>query len=94
MASRGVALGELSDLVNTGLAKSYTHHQKSVVCDIAGVGEDARLQLAAYVGGIDLTDGRYNSHLSMFHWIELYRYDSPDHPLWSSLATTHRQQLD
>ena len=90
-----MALGELSDLVNTGLAKSYTHHQKSVVCDIAGVEEDARLQLAAYVGGIDLTDGRYNSHLStMFRLIELYRYDSPDHPLWSSLATTHRQQLD
>ena len=34
----------------------YTHHQKSVVCDAAGPGNLRRL--VAFVGGIDLTNGK------------------------------------
>jgi len=69
--AREVGLSDASDLVNTSFAKSYTHHQKSVVCDEPSK-SGGQSTLVAYLGGIDLTDGRY---------------DTPEHPLFSSLAT-------
>jgi hypothetical protein len=42
------------------------------------VGDDPRPTLTAFVGGLDLTDGRY---------------DTPDHPLFSSLNTMHKAQI-
>ena len=73
---RGVSIGELSDLFNTSVAKTYTHHQKSVILDCLPPEsqEDRRRTIAAYVGGLDLTDGRY---------------DSPEHPLYRTLPGLH-----
>ena len=67
--------------------KMFTHHQKTVVLDApslspgpSAMGE--RRRVIGFVGGIDLTTGRY---------------DSPAHPLFSTLHTEHqgdfRQQL-
>ncbi|KAH1073644.1 hypothetical protein J1N35_025972 [Gossypium stocksii] len=50
----------------------YTHHQKTVILD-ADAGENRR-KIIAFVGGLDLCDGRY---------------DSPYHPLFRTLKTLH-----
>ena len=50
----------------------YTHHQKTVIVDaapLAGSTTDQR-RLVAFLGGLDITDGRY---------------DSPEFPLFSTL---------
>ena len=50
----------------------YTHHQKTVIVDaapLAGSATDQR-RLVAFLGGLDITDGRY---------------DSPEFPLFSTL---------
>ncbi|KAI3829212.1 hypothetical protein L1987_03329 [Smallanthus sonchifolius] len=50
----------------------YTHHQKTVIVDTdAGYG---KRRILAFVGGLDLCDGRY---------------DSPQHPLFSTSQTVH-----
>ncbi|GJQ92918.1 phospholipase D gamma 1-like protein [Tanacetum coccineum] len=50
----------------------YTHHQKTVIVDTdAGYGKK---RIIAFVGGLDLCDGRY---------------DSPQHPLFRTLETVH-----
>ncbi|XP_071716145.1 phospholipase D gamma 1-like [Rutidosis leptorrhynchoides] len=50
----------------------YTHHQKTVIVDTdAGNGKK---RIIAFVGGLDLCDGRY---------------DSPQHPLFRTLQTVH-----
>ncbi|KAH7437060.1 hypothetical protein KP509_05G054500 [Ceratopteris richardii] len=48
----------------------YTHHQKLVIVDAQGPGNTR--QLVAYIGGLDLCDGRF---------------DTPDHTLFKSLDT-------
>ena len=45
----------LSDVVQNTWTKTYSHHQKTIVCDAAGQGTLRRL--VAFVGGIDLTNG-------------------------------------
>ncbi|CAH9096948.1 unnamed protein product [Cuscuta europaea] len=50
----------------------YTHHQKTVIVD-AEAGNNKR-RIVAFVGGLDLCDGRY---------------DSPEHPIYRSLQTLH-----
>ncbi|XVF79954.1 hypothetical protein PTKIN_Ptkin15bG0031700 [Pterospermum kingtungense] len=50
----------------------YTHHQKTVIVD-ADAGENRR-KIIAFVGGLDLCDGRY---------------DTPHHPLFRTLQTVH-----
>ena len=78
---RGVSIGELSDLFNTSVAKTYTHHQKSVILDSQpppDCREDGRRTIVAYVGGLDLTDGRY---------------DSPEHPLFRTLPGLHSEDF-
>ena len=47
----------------------FTHHIKSIVVD------DPVTGLVGFIGGIDLTDGRW---------------DTPDHPHWKTLNTTHK----
>ena len=54
----------------------YTHHQKCVIADAEIADSDLR-RLVAYIGGIDLTDGRY---------------DSPEYPLYNYQAT-HSQDF-
>ena len=41
--------------------KTYSHHQKSIICDAAGPGTTRRL--VAFVGGIDLTNGINRSRI-------------------------------
>lgn len=50
----------------------YTHHQKTVIVD-ADAGFNRR-RIVAFVGGLDLCDGRY---------------DTPYHPLFRTLQTVH-----
>ncbi|ONI22798.1 hypothetical protein PRUPE_2G152100 [Prunus persica] len=51
----------------------YTHHQKTVIVDTdAG---NSRRKIVAFVGGLDLCDGRY---------------DTPHHPLFRTLQTVHK----
>ncbi|XP_061966960.1 phospholipase D beta 2-like [Populus nigra] len=51
----------------------YTHHQKTVIVD-ADAGNNRR-KIIAFVGGLDLCDGRY---------------DNPDHSLFRTLQTVHK----
>ncbi|KAG6748031.1 hypothetical protein POTOM_047926 [Populus tomentosa] len=51
----------------------YTHHQKTVIVD-ADAGNNRR-KIIAFVGGLDLCDGRY---------------DTPDHPLFRTLENVHK----
>ncbi|XP_010255578.1 PREDICTED: phospholipase D beta 2-like isoform X2 [Nelumbo nucifera] len=51
----------------------YTHHQKTVIVDVDG-GHNKR-KIIAFVGGLDLCDGRY---------------DTPKHTLFTTLETVHK----
>lgn len=70
------SINEVTDWVqNQYSAGFYTHHQKSVVCDADDPYQpDRRRKLVAYVGGLDLTGGRF---------------DNPEHQLFSTLKTDH-----
>lgn len=61
----------ISDLQEVGTI--YTHHQKTVIVD-ADAGNNRR-KIMAFVGGLDLCDGRY---------------DTPHHPLFRTLKTEHK----
>ncbi|CAB80782.1 phospholipase D-like protein [Arabidopsis thaliana] len=50
----------------------YTHHQKNLIVDADAGGN--RRKIVAFVGGLDLCDGRY---------------DTPQHPLFRTLQTDH-----
>ena len=53
----------------------YTHHQKSIIVDTAPANaNDGKRRLVAFLGGLDITDGRY---------------DTPLYPLFSTLRTHH-----
>ncbi|CAO2142433.1 unnamed protein product [Urochloa humidicola] len=52
---------------------AFSHHQKSVIVDVAG-GDGNRRRIAAFIGGLDLTNGRY---------------DTPEHFLFRTLNTAH-----
>ena len=77
LASRGLEeTKELTDKLQNTFTMTYTHHQKTVICDAEDPGTlDGRRRLVAYVGGLDLTSGRY---------------DTPEHELFSSLNDEHR----
>ena len=45
-----------SDVGQATWSKTYSHHQKAVICDAAGPGILRRI--VAFVGGIDLTNGK------------------------------------
>eukprot|EP00668_Euglena_longa_P033151 GGOE01042678.1.p1 GENE.GGOE01042678.1~~GGOE01042678.1.p1 ORF type:complete len:644 (-),score=227.81 GGOE01042678.1:277-2208(-) len=51
----------------------FTHHQKTIACD-APSHVPGKRRLVAFVGGLDLTTGRY---------------DTQDHPLFRTLGTLH-----
>ncbi|GAV76679.1 C2 domain-containing protein/PLDc domain-containing protein/PLD_C domain-containing protein [Cephalotus follicularis] len=57
----------------TEVGTIYTHHQKTVIVD-ADAGNNRR-KIIAFVGGLDLCDGRY---------------DTPQHPLFRTLQTVHK----
>ncbi|CAN8284677.1 unnamed protein product [Cochlearia groenlandica] len=54
----------------------YTHHQKNVIVD-ADAGANRR-KIVAFVGGLDLCDGRY---------------DTPQHPLFRTLHNVHKDDF-
>ncbi|TXG62162.1 hypothetical protein EZV62_013525 [Acer yangbiense] len=56
----------------------FTHHQKTVVVDSELVPGAQKRRIVSFVGGIDLCDGRY---------------DTQEHPLFSTLKTTHHQDF-
>ena len=76
LTPRNMSVNDFTDIYNNQFSFSfYTHHQKSVVCD-AGVdtNDDTRRRLVAFIGGLDLTGGRY---------------DTPNHELFSTLLNQH-----
>merc|ERR1711899_237284 len=77
LAPREMSVKELSDAWNNTFSSgAYTHHQKSVICDGPNPhGPSYRRRLVAYVGGLDLTGGRY---------------DTPEFELFSTLKTLHK----
>ena len=60
-------------LASNFVGTCYTHHQKTVICDAEGSDPDRR-RVVAFIGGIDITDGRY---------------DTPEFPLWRSINHEH-----
>ena len=58
----------------------YTHHQKTVIVDTDPLPDSSSDQrrLVAFVGGLDITDGRY---------------DTPEFPLFSTLRTLHKDDF-
>ncbi|ESW09022.1 hypothetical protein PHAVU_009G093500 [Phaseolus vulgaris] len=60
----------------------FTHHQKTIVVDsqVVGpaVGQRQKRTITSFVGGIDLCDGRY---------------DTQEHPLFSTLDTVHKDDF-
>ena len=58
----------------------FTHHQKFVVCDAprTGGGGTADRELRGFIGGIDLTEGRW---------------DNRQHPLFRTLNTDHKGDM-
>ncbi|XP_062117422.1 phospholipase D alpha 1-like [Humulus lupulus] len=57
----------------------FTHHQKTIVVDSElHEKESLKRRIVSFVGGIDLCDGRYDTY---------------NHPLFSSLATTHHNDF-
>lgn len=60
-------------LVHQEVGTIYTHHQKTLIVDADAGGN--RRKIIAFVGGLDLCDGRY---------------DTPQHPLFRTLQTDHK----
>ncbi|XP_071513505.1 uncharacterized protein [Panulirus ornatus] len=56
----------------------YTHHQKCVIADAPILEMPGQRKVVAFVGGLDLTGGRY---------------DSPCHPLFSTLVREHKNDF-
>ncbi|XP_057832450.2 phospholipase D delta isoform X1 [Cryptomeria japonica] len=64
------ASSKLSWVKQRVVGSLYTHHQKSVIVDSQGPGNNRKL--TAFIGGLDLCDGRY---------------DTPEHRLFRDLQT-------
>jgi len=70
---------ELTDVLQNQFSSgAYTHHQKSVICDADPDVPGGARRLVAFVGGLDLTGGRY---------------DTPDHQLFSTLLNEHNNDF-
>ncbi|XP_063869848.1 uncharacterized protein LOC135105560 isoform X3 [Scylla paramamosain] len=53
----------------------YTHHQKTVILDCPPADDEELPRIQAFVGGLDITDGRY---------------DTPEHELFRTLHSLHQ----
>lgn len=74
LAPRELSINEFTDVLQNEFSSgAYTHHQKSVICDAANPYGPLR-RLVAFVGGLDLTGGRY---------------DTPEFPLFTTLLNEH-----
>ena len=56
----------------------YTHHQKVVIADTPSPNDPSKRHVVAYVGGLDLTGGRF---------------DTPEHPLFRTLVHEHNNDF-
>ena len=75
LAPREIEVNELTDWTQNKFSSgAYTHHQKSIIADAENPMGGAARRLVAFVGGLDLTGGRY---------------DTPEFPLFSSLLKEH-----
>ncbi|KAA8525461.1 hypothetical protein F0562_007316 [Nyssa sinensis] len=62
-----------------GISTMFTHHQKTLVVDSESPeGGSQKRRIMSFIGGIDLCDGRY---------------DTPHHPLFSTLGSTHHDDF-
>ena len=61
-------------LANQFVSSCYTHHQKTVICDAEVPNTDKR-RVIAFIGGLDITSGRY---------------DTPEYPLFKTIKNIHR----
>lgn len=69
-------VGEVSDLLKW---TAFTHHQKIVLYDTVNPYDiEGRRIVGAFVGGLDLTSGRY---------------DTSDHTLWATLKSAHKDDF-
>lgn len=65
-------------LEGTWVETTYTHHQKCVILDAPTGDDEVNRRLVAFVGGIDLTDGRW---------------DTPAHELYKTLPDEHSKDF-
>ena len=56
----------------------YSHHQKCVILDAPDPAGEDRRRIMSFVGGLDLTDGRW---------------DTPKHPLFSTMKSNHENDF-
>ncbi|GBG86059.1 hypothetical protein CBR_g40960 [Chara braunii] len=74
-------LAERRDTDVTMIPNAFTHHQKMVMLDAPAweaVDDSESRVVEVYIGGIDLTVGRY---------------DTPNHPLFKTLNTVHKNDM-
>ena len=62
-------------LADTFVGTCYTHHQKTIICDAAFEEDDSMRRVVAFIGGLDITNGRY---------------DTPEFPLFKTCKTVHQ----
>ena len=75
LAPRELDCKEFTDyLQNEFSSGAYTHHQKSIICDADNPTGSGLRRLIAFVGGLDLTGGRW---------------DTPTHSLYATLLNEH-----
>ena len=76
LAPRELEVNEFTDLLQNEFASGmYTHHQKAVILDAPSRKADSdKRRLIAFIGGLDLTGGRW---------------DTPDHPFYDTLLNEH-----
>ena len=72
MVGRGRSDGVVLDIL---AGTVYTHHQKTVICDADYEEDGSKRQIVAFIGGLDITDGRY---------------DSPEFHLFKTIKTLHQ----
>ncbi|XP_064116964.1 uncharacterized protein LOC135222708 [Macrobrachium nipponense] len=69
-------LGGLTSFFQNQFAQTcYTHHQKTVILDVPPLEGEELPRLQAFVGGLDITNGRY---------------DTPEHELFRTLQNLHQ----
>ncbi|GBG72657.1 hypothetical protein CBR_g12230 [Chara braunii] len=71
---------DLSHVESVQIGLMFSHHQKLMVADapLEPEGSGEQRTVVSYVGGIDLCDGRF---------------DTPDHPLFRTLDTWHKEDM-
>lgn len=75
LAPREIDVNEFTDVLQNEFASGmYTHHQKCVILDAASRKACDKRRLIAFVGGLDLTGGRW---------------DTPNHPFYETLLNEH-----